>query len=488
MADLASLRAELAELEQRLKDLDAAAGDRALTPEEQETWDNGIARVKELRDQIAAIEARRAHAAALMAHPGHVETGQDVDVLVEGRGLGYRGRGSSPWDLDAVTRALHHSAPETGGSELRARALDAIEHMPGVNAASKERMTRLVESLDLGDDSPAGRGARLVASHIVTASSPEYTRAWSAAFRSALRTGQPDVSAMGVLQRAASLTDSAGGYAVPVPIDPTLVVNADGSVNPLRQIATTRVITTNQIEVVNVSAVTASFDPEASEVSDDTPTWGNQVIPAHMARAFIPHSIEIGMDYPGFMDDIRMLFTEARDDLEARAFTIGSGSGEPHGVVTALTSTPYVVSAATDDTFALDDVYRLDSELPDRFASNASWLAHRAIYNAIRQAGGPNLPDFWVGLRDGRPSQLLGHTPYEASYMDGSVEAGEDNYVLLLGDFRWFWIVDRVGFSVELIPHLFGPNQRPTGQRGVFAYWRTGADVVQPRAFRLLKV
>jgi HK97 family phage major capsid protein len=49
-------------------------------------------------------------------------------------------------------------------------------------------------------------------------------------------------------------------------------------------------------------------------------------------------------------------------------------------------------------------------------------------------------------------------------------------------------IVDRVGFSVELIPHLFGSNRRPTGQRGLYAYWPVGAGVVNPNAARVLVV
>jgi predicted phage gp36 major capsid-like protein len=47
-------------------------------------------------------------------------------------------------------------------------------------------------------------------------------------------------------------------------------------------------------------------------------------------------------------------------------------------------------------------------------------------------------------------------------------------------------IVDRVGLSVEVIPHLVGTNHRPTGQRGLYAYWRNGSKVVDANAFRAL--
>jgi HK97 family phage major capsid protein len=58
--------------------------------------------------------------------------------------------------------------------------------------------------------------------------------------------------------------------------------------------------------------------------------------------------------------------------------------------------------------------------------------------------------------------------------------------ILVLGDFRQFLIVDRVGMDVELVPHLFGTNRRPTGQRGIFAMWRNNSTVLVPGAFRKL--
>jgi HK97 family phage major capsid protein len=57
---------------------------------------------------------------------------------------------------------------------------------------------------------------------------------------------------------------------------------------------------------------------------------------------------------------------------------------------------------------------------------------------------------------------------------------------LLYGDFSRFVIVDRVGLSVDVIPHLFGTNHRPTGQRGLYAFWRNGSKVVDANAFQAL--
>ncbi len=83
------------------------------------------------------------------------------------------------------------------------------------------------------------------------------------------------------------------------------------------------------------------------------------------------------------------------------------------------------------------------------------------------------------------PSQALGWDVYENSNMDGTLTGAAADYAVLSGDFRQYAIVDRVGTSIEMIPHLFGASQRPTAQRGFYMHWRVGADVLVPDAFRL---
>ena len=61
--------------------------------------------------------------------------------------------------------------------------------------------------------------------------------------------------------------------------------------------------------------------------------------------------------------------------------------------------------------------------------------------------------------------------------------------IMVVGDFSYFLIVDRIGMTVELIPHLFGATNRyPIGMRGIYAYGRTGAGVAAVNAFRYLEV
>lgn len=491
--NLEQLRARHAQILADLRALNDAIGQADPTDEQSTRWEQLEADERDIAAQITTAEAAEARAARVAESRARYGAGSfdGGDPLGEPDGNRPPTRGSNPWDLDVVARALHRDTPERGGQELRSRALAAVEHVRGVSDRSKEHITSLIEGLDFDDDEAEGRGARRAAAHILATSSPEYLRAWGKAMRTGIRTGQPDQNALGVLQRAASLTDAAGGYAVPLPIDPTIVLDDDGSVCPIREMATVRTIVTDQYRIVSSGAVSASYDAEGSEVSDDTPTFDKTDISIHTAREFIPFSLEIGGDFPNFTEQMRFLMADGKNNLEANKFVLGSGTGEPFGFVTALAGTSSEITENTDDTFSLGDVYDVDEELPARFAMGAEWGANKRIYQAIREAGGANLDDFWANLRDGRPPQLLGHPAREFSAMDGVIttSGAVNNFVLVLGQFRWYWIIDRIGFSTELIPHLFHTgNNRPSGQRGIFAWWRNGADVVLNRAFRLLNI
>jgi HK97 family phage major capsid protein len=78
---------------------------------------------------------------------------------------------------------------------------------------------------------------------------------------------------------------------------------------------------------------------------------------------------------------------------------------------------------------------------------------------------------------------LLGRGAWEASGMQATVVNATK--IAIVGDFNYFLIVDRIGMTVELIPFLFGAGQGnlPTGQRGLYAYWRNTSKVLSASAF-----
>ena len=110
----------------------------------------------------------------------------------------------------------------------------------------------------------------------------------------------------------------------------------------------------------------------------------------------------------------------------------------------------------------------------------------------IRQfATANNYHAFLTDLTGDSPATLLGKPLYEWSSMDAysAVDAAVTavHHLLLIGDWTNYVVVDRIGGTVEYIPHLFNTNANlPTGARGWFYHWRVGSDSVNDAAFRLL--
>jgi HK97 family phage major capsid protein len=389
----------------------------------------------------------------------------------------------NPWDLSEV-RTFGRPGSEVN-AEYRSRALAAIEKMPVANDRVRSVATNIVER----SDGPDAKLARMV----LLTSSPAYMRGFARMARGEqhLISGE-EARALEAVEsfRAMSLTDAAGGYLVPFQLDPTVILTSNGSRNDIRQVARTVVATGDVWNGVSAGAVAWSWDAEAAEVSDDSPTFAQPTIPVYKAAGFVPISIEALADADNVSAEIGTLLAEGKDELESAAFITGTGSGQPTGIVTALAGTASEINAAADDTFALADIFTIQGALPARYRGNATWLANNSIYNRVRQfdtAGGAAM---WERIGADRPALLLGRPAIEAEGMDGTVttSGAVSNYILAFGDFRNYVIADRIGTTVEFIPHLMGANRRPTGQRGWYAYTRMGADSVNDAAFRLLDV
>lgn len=367
------------------------------------------------------------------------------------------------------------------GAEVRGRALSAIEQTRGLSDDHKARATELVETIDLAD----GRLSR----HLVTTGRPEYRSGFmklAAGQDWALTAIERDAVEEA---RAASLTNNAGGFAIPFTLDPTLILTSTGSANPFRQVSRTSSIVTDDWQGVSTAGITAAWAGETTEASDDAPTLAQPSITVRKAQAFVPFSIEVGMDWATMEADLRRAFTDARDRLEGAAFAVGNGTTAPQGVVTGLIGTSALITSTATDTFAVGDVYRTMERTPAQHLAQSSWVAALPVINLIRQFGTAQNHAFLAQLSANTPPALLGRPLYVASDMDGTINATQENYILINGNFaEGYHIVDRVGMSVELVPHLFGANRRPTGQRGMYCFWRVGAGVVNSNAFTMLNV
>jgi HK97 family phage major capsid protein len=227
------------------------------------------------------------------------------------------------------------------------------------------------------------------------------------------------------------------------------------------------------------------LDPDVLSFQADD-VLAQPVAKAEKAAVFVPFSIEVGADYQGLQAELAKLYVDAKDQLEAEAFINGGGTAtnQPQGLHVGGTAT---VSTAAG-TAVLGGIYATQNALGSRYQGRASWISSNTIANlSYRLVGGGNTtePQPWNETRD----VLLGKPWTEASTMTTSGTA-TGGTILSYGDYASaYTIVDRIGLQAELIPHIFGTaSHRPTGQRGLYGYFRVGAVVTNANAVKSLKI
>lgn len=463
--------ARQSEIRARLTEIDTEYNGAALPDEVRTEWDELNTEHEEHERAIADSNERRSRLAQLSEQPQATERVSARPAIR---------RPENIYDL-AEVRNQARSIDELP-QLYRDNAMRAVEaaRFPGAKdrAAAQAQVERLLDSVDDENGTLARR--------ILTTGSPTYDRAFGKAMTALSTNGLS-----GEEQRALALGAGAtGGFAVPFQLDPTVILTSDGQVDPIRQISRVEQIVGKEWQGVTSAGITVSRAAEAAEADDDSPSLAQPTVKPTRVQGFVPFSMEVDQDWAALRSEITTMLGEAKAEEEADSFVLGDGTGEnPFGVVATLNASSHVDAAG--EGIAVGDLYAVEEALPPRFRARAQWLANRSIYNKVRQLdtqGGANL---WVRLAAGLPPELIGYSAYEASAMDGTIDPAVTgtNLVLLLGDFSKFLIVDRVGMSVELIPHLFGSaNRYPTGQRGIYAVWRNSSKILADNAFRLLKV
>jgi HK97 family phage major capsid protein len=328
------------------------------------------------------------------------------------------------------------------------------------------------------------------AAHILATGNPVYQRAFTKLLSGAMLTTE-EQRAVGTV---GSGQNADGGYAVPYTLDPTIILTSNGQVNPLRSMARVETLTTgNTWKGVTSAGISVSRVAEETAVDPTSPTLGQPSVTVQAVKAEIQYSIEADGDWPRLQAEMARLLQDAKDSEEATQFITGNGNGttgNPEGVVAGLASTSHI--GTTGDGLTVDDLFRLQGALPDRFEPSAQFLAHRAVYNAIRQFGTASSVGegaVWQNsLQPGQPGQLIGYPARTASGMSSDYTT-DDELVLLFGDFNaGYIIVDKVGLTVEIDPHVRNTDGKWTGQRALLAHYRNNGMVLVDNALRLLKI
>lgn len=147
---------------------------------------------------------------------------------------------------------------------------------------------------------------------------------------------------------------------------------------------------------------------------------------------------------------------------EEKAFLSGSGSQKPLGLFTAssrgISTGRDVVTGATTD-FTADGLIDAKYTLKSQYHAKAEWLFHRDGYRKIRKLKDGNGQYLWApGLSNGDPDTLLELPVNLSEYAPNTFTTGQ--YVGLLGDFSFYWVVDAESIEIQRLEELYAESNQ----------------------------
>jgi HK97 family phage major capsid protein len=291
--------------------------------------------------------------------------------------------------------------------------------------------------------------------------------------------------------------DSAGGFLVPEDWQASLIrkmaANATVRANA-RVIQTSRDVvsfpkvqyTTNDQYTSGVRLTWTGEAPAPSTVHRVTdPVFGEVKIPVHTAMASMPL-------YNNLIEDAAFDMLGIGSDLMAEAFNLGEndcfwtgdGINKPMGLLTQVNGDgPASVSSGSAGALLGDGLISLVYDLPEQYDVNAKLFWSKATEAGVRKLQDGNKRYLWPVNSDlaGAPKELLGY-PYVRDSFLPTVAAG--HYPIVFGDMHGYYIVDRVGISIQRLSELYAESNITL----LLARKRVGGQCVEPWRLRVQKV
>lgn len=459
---ITNLERDVDYVDQCTADIHERAGTEPFTDDDDTAFKAGIEFVKNTRAKIADLKVRHADAETRAKAARHAAAGNDarpdVPNFIPDR--------SDPFDV-ALDR-------DSSPGELRDGILAQLEERDVDDAHVRVLLKR-------------HRSDTAWARNLLARSSDAYEGAWQK-----YMVGQSALWTADEQRQIAVGTNTQGGFLVPTHLDPTVILSNDGSTNAVRQIARVVTLTTadgNTWNGVSSAGTTANWAGELVEVADGSPEYAGPSVSLHKAHALVQASVEAFADIANLQADTLMMFADARDRLEGTAHCVGTGSGQPTGIFTAIdANAAREVVTTTAATIGLVDLQATRRKVGPRWRGRGSWLMNPTWADEVKALGTALSASYSTDITQSNTDLLLGRPVVETDDAPETVTTTALDQRIVFGDFRDYVIVDKPGStSVEFIPHMFNTaNNLPDGRRGWYMWFRNGADSVNDNAFSLL--
>lgn len=346
--------------------------------------------------------------------------------------------------------------------------------------ASQGRYVGATDTQDNGNDSEEQRTLN-----------PRDTKEYREAFRSYLVGGRDELTVQQIRSLQAD-SNTKGGYTVaPIKFVMELLKDVDDAL-VIRQLA--RTFTLDKAESLGVPTRESRYDDFewTGEVStaeeDDGMTFGKRELTPHPLSKLIKISSKLlrqsMLDPEGL---VRQEIAYILGGTQEKAFMTGPGNGRPLGVFTAsddgISTSRDISTGNTATDIKGDGLIEAKFALKAQYVANARWLFHRDALKGIRKLKDGNGNYIWMaGLTNGQPDTIL-EVPYIMSeFAPKTFTTGK--YVGIIGDFRFYWIVDALNMEIQRLIELFSLNNKI----GFVIRAETDAMPVRSEAFARVKL
>ncbi len=276
--------------------------------------------------------------------------------------------------------------------------------------------------------------------------------------------------------------DAEGGYLVPDEFNRQIILKLADE-NVFRQPGLATVLTsssgTMEIAAENTRGA-AAWTAEEAAYNESDDALAQVTLGAHKATRIIKVSEELAADsaFPieGFLGSS---FARSFGDLEETAFFVGTGSGQPTGIVP---SAGVGVTAASATVVTSDEIIDLYHSLKRVYRKRASFSMSDLSLKAVRQlkdSGSPGQYMWQPGLQANEPDLLLGRPVFTSDDMP-AMTAGLRAF--LFADFSFYWIADRATRQFKRLDELYAAN----GQIGFAAMQRVDGKLTIAEAAKVL--
>lgn len=310
---------------------------------------------------------------------------------------------------------------------------------------------------------------------------PEYRRAFGEYLIGGLNSLSPESRSL--IEKRAALAGLTAGVLIPSELAGTIEIALKnyGGMFEAAHIITTSNGGNLTFPTVNDTAAKATIVAEYEQSTKRTPTFGSVVLKAFTYRTpIIPVSLELLQDSAFDLDSLlSQLLTESFGRGVNEHLTVGTGTDQPKGIVTAATALDAKAAATS---ISLDDIIGLVSGLDANYAKVGKFMFnHKTLWELAKIKDTTGQYIWQENARVGNPGTLFGK-PYIVN--DDVADIGKGNASVLFGDFSKYKIRLVKGFRVIRLNELLAEYL----SIGLFGFARVDGTLIDAGTHPVLKL